>query len=252
MYLTRIYLNPYRRGCRYLVASPQRMHAAVLGSFPPGAFEGAGEGRVLWRLDRPGGRTASRADRGPALALYISSPAPPDPAGIVEQAGYEVDGGVAIKRTDDFLNSLRKGQRWGFRITVNPTFRQSDQRGRKGEEKILGHVTVAQQTKWLLDRAAPNGFAIPTAKEIGGDLPTMVADDGERRDGEALLVGLVDRRHERFIRRRDDGADQVTLNIATFEGVLSVVDPQALRRALVNGIGRAKGYGAGLLTLARP
>ena len=35
MFLTRVYLNPYRRGCRRLVLSPQRLHAAVLASFPP-------------------------------------------------------------------------------------------------------------------------------------------------------------------------------------------------------------------------
>jgi CRISPR system Cascade subunit CasE len=35
-----------------------------------------------------------------------------------------------------------------------------------------------------------------------------------------------------------------------FEGRLLITDPDALRAALVTGIGPAKGYGCGLLTLA--
>ena len=44
----------------------------------------------------------------------------------------------------------------------------------------------------------------------------------------------------------------MTLGVATFEGVLEVTDPDALRRALTHGIGRGKAYGCGLMTLARP
>lgn len=264
MFLTRVYLNPTKRGCRHLVASPQRLHAAVLASFPPGVLETVDEGRVLWRLDHPadkrrGTRKAGAgqdvAEGSPALTLYISSPVAPDPAGLVEQAGYETAGGVATKRIDDHLDSLAVGQTWGFRITVNPVFRASEQLNSRGRKKILGHITVDQQTRWLLDRAEVNGFRILKASDVGGDLPILEDDDGTRKDGESLLVGLVDRRIERFKRFKPGAgmeAKQVTLALATFEGTLRVTDPVALRSALVNGIGRAKGYGAGLLTLARP
>ena len=50
MYLSRMYLNPQRRQGRALLASPQKMHAAVLSSFPPIPVEN--DERVLWRLDR--------------------------------------------------------------------------------------------------------------------------------------------------------------------------------------------------------
>ena len=39
MYLTRIYLNPHRRGARQLMRSRQVLHAAVMNCFPPGALE---------------------------------------------------------------------------------------------------------------------------------------------------------------------------------------------------------------------
>lgn len=41
----------------------------------------------------------------------------------------------------------------------------------------------------------------------------------------------------------------VTLTSAVYDGVLAVDDPALLRVALLDGIGRAKGYGFGLLTL---
>ena len=71
-------------------------------------------------------------------------------------------------------------------------------------------------------------------------------------DGRNLLVSLVDRRVENFVRVKGEDKRPVTLKLATFQGTLKVTDPRALRSALANGIGRAKGYGAGLLTLARP
>ena len=88
--------------------------------------------------------------------------------------------------------------------------------------------------------------------QVGGDLPVLENEVGERVDGRNLLVSLVDRRVENFFRVKGEDKRPVTLKLATFQGTLKVTDPRALRSALANGIGRAKGYGAGLLTLARP
>ena len=46
-------------------------------------------------------------------------------------------------------------------------------------------------------------------------------------------------------------ANRVTINRTVYEGVARVTDPDALRHALVAGIGRSKAYGCGLMTLAR-
>ena len=43
---------------------------------------------------------------------------------------------------------------------------------------------------------------------------------------------------------------RVPVVTATFDGRLTVTDPEALRQALTSGIGRAKAYGCGLMTLA--
>lgn len=245
MFLTRIYLNPYRRGARNLMRSRQTMHAAVLNCFPPGSLDDAAAPRVLWRLDRVTTRSGQPLQGSPAYALFISSPVPPDPSHIVEEAGYKTYG-VVVRELDRFLDRLEAGQRWGFRLCVNPTFREKSQLDRKGRKKVLAHVTQEQQTKWVLDRAERYGFKILESADLGGELPVLEDSQGQRVDGKNLLIN-----GERSLVEFRRGERRITLAVATFEGVLEVSDPQALRYAVVNGIGRGKAYGCGLLTLAR-
>ena len=249
MYLTRIYLNPYRRGAKQLMRSRQMLHAAVLNCFPPGVLDVSGAPRVLWRLDRPPAvRGAGPRQGSPSCALYISSPVAPDPSHIVEEAGYATEGGVVIRDMSTFLEGLSVRQRWGFRLCVNPTFQESNQVNARGRKKILAHVTQDQQTQWVLDRVEQLGFRVLTSAEYGGDLPVLEDQNGQRVDGANLLINGVERGIAEFKR----GSSRVTLALATFEGVLEVTDPDALRHGLVHGIGRGKAYGCGLMTLARP
>ena len=113
--------------------------------------------------------------------------------------------------------------RWGFRLTVNPTRRVTI----NGVAKILAHVSVEHQTRWLLSRASAIGVSF-----------------GHEEEPHCRLV----RRNVRKFRR---GGETVTLGVASFDGMLTVTDAGLLRSALVSGIGRAKAYGCGLMTLAR-
>lgn len=76
MYLTQFEINTNRRASRHLLASPQRVHAAVLSCFPATV---PGEGRVLWRLDH------GSHDR---RELWISSLSKPDLSALVEDCGW--------------------------------------------------------------------------------------------------------------------------------------------------------------------
>jgi CRISPR system Cascade subunit CasE len=55
---------------------------------------------------------------------------------------------------------------------------------------------------------------------------------------------------QREIVRFKRGNDWITLGIAAFEGTLAVGNAELLTTAMKAGIGRAKAYGCGLLTLA--
>lgn len=170
----------------------------------------AERGRVLWRVDHDAHRRW----------LYVVSRPAPDFAHIVEQAGWPTTQDTwAVRPYGSLLDRLDAGQEWAFRLTANPS--------RVHQGKRYGHVTVAQQLDWLLSRTPHWGFAVPD------------------RDGVPDVV-VHDRRTDRFHRNNQ----VVTIAKATYDGVLAVTDPALLRTALVDGVGRAKGYGCGLLTLA--
>lgn len=218
MYLTRYVVNPARRGTRRLLASQQRVHAAVLSGFPPGLPTG----RVLWRLDQSGHRTE----------LFIASAAKPDLTHLVEETGWPTSSTWETADYQPFLDRLEAGQRWAFRLTANPV-RRTTPTGPGSRGQVKAHVTPAQQEGWLLSKAARLGFAVPDG--LTG-VPQVV---------------VKDRRTARFSRRSDGASREVTVAMATFEGLLEVTDADSLRRSLTEGVGRAKAYGCGLLTLAK-
>lgn len=202
------------------------MHAAVLASFvdpPVGARHGAP--RVLWRLDHDGDR----------YFLYVVSPDAPDFVHLAEQAGWPSTERGTVRSYDAFLDALRPGQRWAFRLAANPTRYVAAKEG--GRAKRLAHVTVAQQENWLLERAQGFGFSITTTEAPGVGGRTSIPE-----------VAVTRRATHAFA--RNGAPDQVTLGTAQFDGRLEVRDPEPLREALVAGIGPAKAYGCGLLTLA--
>lgn len=218
MHLTRFEINTARRGARKLLSSPQNVHAAILSAFPAGAAEPSENGRVLWRVD-----TA-----GPATHLYLVSPGKPDLTHLVEDAGWPSTEGWVTKDYTTLLDRLTAGERWAFRLRANPT-RSGRKTAESSTTQRFGHLTADQQLAWLTARAAGAGFEIPV-----GQL-------------DQLQAAVVHREVVRFDRR----GTQVTLATATYEGALVVRDAGALRRTLTHGIGPAKGYGCGLLTLAR-
>lgn len=220
-FLSRVDLNPQRRSSRALLGSPQAMHAAVLAAFP-GRLADRTDQRVLWRLDPAPG----------AVHLFVVSPEQPDFTHVIQQAGWPTLSSWQTREYDPFLGQLTAGQSWMFRLTANPTRSRRPEEGKRSQR--YGHVTVAQQQEWLVSRCAAAGF----------DVVGVPGTDG----GGCAPDGVVVRERQVAQFRRGDG--RVTLATATFEGQLAIVDPDALRSTLIGGLGPAKAYGCGLLTLA--
>lgn len=222
MYLTRFQINAKRAGAYRLLGSPQGMHAAVLAGFADPRPDD--RGRVLWRVDQ----------RQHQTLLYLVSPAKPDLSHLVEQIGWPTTETWQTRDYDELLARVQQGQRWGFRLTANPTrsIRPAGLESVRG--KVSAHVTVEQQTEWLLSKAEANGFVIPRSS------------NSAEWDPEQKEVAVSNRRTLKFKRQ----GSEVTIATATYDGVLEVVDKEAFLHSLTHGIGRAKGYGCGLLTIA--
>lgn len=230
---TRVFLNPRNRTTRSVLASQERLHAIIArataedvgtmshgdAAIPSSVGEtGAtmSQGRCLWRLDRG-------ADHH---SLYIVSAGVPDVHILKDQVDIEgVD--IATCEYDPFLLRLATGQEWQFRLRANPTSSiPSGKHGIRGTRK--GILNKDKQIAWLLSKARNYGFHIPINRL---EVPEIRVSDSRSVD---------------FNRR----GSVVTFAAAVFDGYLAVDDPVALRSALTQGIGRGKGYGFGLLTLA--
>ncbi|MGW1728527.1 type I-E CRISPR-associated protein Cas6/Cse3/CasE [Streptomyces sp. NPDC002306] len=253
MFLSRFRVNTARPGARRLLSSPQVMHAAVMSAFPtllPSDTPSPDGPRVLWRLDHQ-----ARAE----VLLYIVSPDRPDLTHLVEQAGWPAAAadpatpGWQTKPYAPLLDKLSPGESWAFRLTANPvhTIRRKDSEPRK----ITAHLTPVHQMRWLLERQERCGFRILEKSDDKRLLPSGTTYHGKHQHhGDQYELSVRDHNSRPFDKSRNTAENKngkpVSLVTVTYDGRLEVTDPTALRHALTHGIGRAKAYGCGLLTLA--
>lgn len=240
-FLSKVLINPLRAAGRHFLSSPQTIHAAVLGGI---GREPVTE-RVLWRMDAVRGQGPSPV-QGELLVLTESRPSLHH---IVEQAGYPgADGCEPVVRDYQvLLGLLATGREFAFKVRVNPVQTTRNPQAptaaqrRKATESEgrhrgfrLAHRTVDQQIGWLLDRSERSwGFVVP---EGAAGVPDL---------------RVVGRDRLSFSKRTESGGSRrVQLQTATFEGRLRVTDVPRFTDALLSGIGPAKAYGCGLITLA--
>ncbi|WP_395141478.1 type I-E CRISPR-associated protein Cas6/Cse3/CasE, partial [Armatimonas sp.] len=116
-----------------------------------------------------------------------------------------------------------------FRLRANPTV--------KREGKRLPLRTEEQQLEWIGRQASSHGFSLPL-KEF------------RRRDGSALTLPYAEV-IEQEAQKHHRAESRTTHHAVLFEGVLTVTDTALFAEALAAGIGAAKGFGFGLLSVAR-
>lgn len=233
VYLSRIWLNPLRTGAQQMLRSPQVLHAAVLG----GISRQPVNERVLWRLDRT-------QQHRPALLVLTETR--PSWEHILEQAGRPScdEPQIEVRPYETLLDRLAAGREYAFRLQANtvsstrmPTKPSATQRRHLERGRARGvrvpHRTVEHQMRWLTDRVENWGFTVPN-NSIGEPDVRLVARG-------RLTFPKSDKTGER---------QRVVLQTATFEGRLRIGDVTAARTSLLAGVGRAKAYGCGLITLA--
>jgi len=128
------------------------------------------------------------------------------------------------KDYNTLLEQMESQMRLGFRLCANPAYTKSAGTGKRGQ--IYAHVTIEQRRKWLIEKSSKWGFALEE-------------DD----------FGIVASDNISF--RRKHGQKPVELGIAVYEGVLTIEDHEVFKKALTDGIGRAKAYGCGMLTVVK-
>ena len=213
MYLSRIELATQNHNTRRALLSPQILHAAIEGCFPNKATE---KERKLWRLDLLHDK----------LYLLLLSPEVPSLTHFSEQ--FCTSGTVGeTKNYDLFLATIRAGQQWQFRLRGNAVHSVVENKERGVRGKIYAHVTAQRQREWLIKKSTTCGFTL------------------DKHSFEAVETNQL-----HF--QRNKGNPPVIINATVFEGGLMVTDAEMFTQALTHGVGRAKAYGCGLLTIAKP
>ena len=167
--------------------------------------------RILWRVDNLSGK----------MYLLVVSENSPDFSTLEPQVCNNGDLGET-KNYTRFLSGIKDGQKLRFRFRGNPIRNIPGKDGERG--KVVPHVSDEYKRKWLVDVAGRNGFIVEPSEFL-----------------------IVDSGMHRFYKSNKGKPVQITH--ATFEGMLTVTDSELFTAAMCKGIGRAKAYGCGLMTV---
>ncbi len=171
--------------------------------------------RISLAFDDNPGRILFRLERPAQPRLLVLSPCVPDwPRAFSDFAGVL----AGEPRFKPFEPVLSTGQRLRFLLRANPTVKREGHRH--------GLFREEEQIRWLARKGQTGGFSPLGVKIQGGQ--TQVAFKGPQ---------------SRLGPQRHFAVD--------FEGVLRVEDTSAFTRTLAQGLGSAKAYGFGLMTIAR-
>lgn len=228
MFLARAFLNPASRAVRDDLVDAASLHRTVMRAFPNNTGGQAREAHgVLHRADED-----ARAGR---FVLLVQSATRPDFSGMPDGYFLDLREGLdlaassaaqnpAVRAIDEERQRICAGDRFLFRLRANTTRKITKLDSATGQPTKNGcRVPVRDDDArhaWLGRHAQGAGFEL-------GDVRIT-----------ALPASLSRGR-------------AVTFAGATFEGSLSVTHADAFREALARGIGPAKAFGFGLLSIQR-
>lgn len=232
MFLSKLSLNPRDRQVRCEIARPYEMHKTIWNRFPTlrrDPVSGEFLDRVLFRIDA--------ARNGAEPFVIVQSDLEPDwttlPDGYLRQA----------PECKPYNLAVVEHQPLRFRLRANPTKKVASKNERLGGVMVgkrVGLVTETEQIGWLVRKATAGGFQL-----------RQVMPYPERSDPvygcNSRLQGWV-RDRKKF--KDSDRVDTLTYVAVLFEGVLEVTDPILFRQTIAAGIGSAKAFGFGLLSVA--
>lgn len=141
-------------------------------------------------------------------------------------------GQAAERDLTPFLDGLEKGKEVRYRLAATPCKRlgkseknaeRLGERARPGVHAYTRPLYGADAEQWWRERAKGHGLELREVRSTG----TAPALDPGR-----------------------SGRRKVRLHMTRFDGQAVVTDPDAVRRAVVEGVGRGKSFGCGMLSLA--
>lgn len=167
---------------------------------------------LLYRVELPVGQVYQ------PISLLIQTQLEPD-WGVLEQKGMLLE----TPQVKQFEIAFHGGQRFYFRLHGNPTIRRKQP---DDKTKRVGLYSEEEQEEWINRKANFSGFSLSDLR---------ITD-----------LGLVE-----SLKKKDGHTFTISHLAVQFDGLLQVNDPSLFTGSLTNGIGSAKAFGFGLLSLAK-
>lgn len=212
MYLSKLTLNPHNRQVQRELANPYQLHRTLMSGFPESLPD---DERVLHRLDID--------PRSGELILLVQSIHQADWSRLLEagQGRYLLQSPQGPK---PFHPELVVGATLRFRLKANPTVKtRSNQDSNRKTRVPLKHEE--KQLAWLERKGESHGFRVVRVQTSGWD-------------------------HLQDWIRRNGNTHKLRLFTVQFDGILQVTDSDRFSEVLASGIGPAKAFGCGLLSIA--
>ncbi|MEE1756496.1 type I-E CRISPR-associated protein Cas6/Cse3/CasE [Streptomyces sp. SP18CS02] len=214
-WLTKLSLNPASRAVQHDLRDAAALHRRVMTLVPDGLGDSPrARAGLLFRLDHDGTG---------APALLVQTRTAPDTS--------RLPGAYAEARTRELtplLDALRPGLPVRYRLLGNAV-KRCGRNSTEGRWKQAIVLRGPEADQWWSTQAQKAGLTLHTLLSDTADALTAWHGPagGARKDRVAV--------HHQGTR---------------FDGTATIRDAEALRHALLNGIGRSKSYGCGLLSLA--
>ena len=226
MYLTKVELDNRKRATQIAFSTPSLFHGAVERAFEPR------QKRNLWTVNKIDGK----------YYLYLLSEVEPKMDNFILQFCRPFTK-AETKVYDPFLAKIKEGSVWRFRLVATPSHSVQRPQPYMGESpvstkgkswhddwhrgEIVAYTTEEGQIGWLMKKAEQNGFKFEknACRITSSEWKIFRKNKNEKNITRFLLVA--------------------------YEGVHTVTDVEKFRKALCNGIGREKAFGAGMLTIGR-
>jgi CRISPR system Cascade subunit CasE len=216
MTMTVIPMNIRSREVRADLADSQRLHMRIMHMFQDTQRE---SNRVLYRVE------------GVDVPIVIVQ-AESRPNTTVLPNDY-VRAAVRVRDDlEDAFGHIHNGQKLHFRLRANVTKKLATQQQSNG--KRIAITDSQEQVEWLLRKGQLSGFVV---------LPDPFAIDG-------YAITVIDEGKFHGVKRKHVTSNKLTHAGVRYEGTLEVTDVQLFVDALRNGIGPAKAYGFGLMSVA--
>jgi len=219
-----------RTASRWRFMRSYELHQVLWKGFPE-LKRGETENRFLYRHD----------ERDECHSVLLQSTVQPDWSFLEDEA----EGSAVQVKTFDPAK-IDRGTRLRFLVRTNPVVL------RKYPDGKSRHIVVGSRMDLVAGRLGVPLESLPSREEL--QLAWMERKAGE---GGFELIACVPGASRDYLFRKPkercgtNETGRITFTGVDFEGILRVVDPEQFAETVRRGIGRARGFGFGLLSLQR-